>query len=115
MGLSVFAENLGLFHKGSGGKGVAPGDVCLSPPPPPTGPMLTGDATPGEEESEIGEKRREFYEAPQATWELYRKLACEAEYLETFPGSFATVRRLECLWRLAYARRKQLELTYFTD
>jgi hypothetical protein len=29
---------MGLFHKGSGGKGVAPGDVCLSPPPPPAGP-----------------------------------------------------------------------------
>lgn len=38
MGCSVFAESMGLFHKGSGGKGVAPGDVCLSPPPPPTGP-----------------------------------------------------------------------------
>lgn len=39
MSLTVFAENMGLFHKGSGGKGVAPGDVCLSPPPPPTGPV----------------------------------------------------------------------------
>ncbi|MHC4403676.1 MAG: DUF4150 domain-containing protein [Planctomycetota bacterium] len=38
MGSTVFAENMGLFHKGSGGKGVAPADVCLSPPPPPTGP-----------------------------------------------------------------------------
>lgn len=38
MGLTVFAEGMGLFHKGSGGQGVAPGDVCLSPPPPPTGP-----------------------------------------------------------------------------
>lgn len=39
MGLTVFAENMGLFHKGSGGKGVAPGDVCLSPPTPPAGPV----------------------------------------------------------------------------
>ena len=39
MGRTVFAENMGLFHKGSGGKGVAPADVCLSPPPPPTGPV----------------------------------------------------------------------------
>lgn len=39
MPLTVFAENMGLFHKGSGGKGIAPGDVCLSPPPPPAGPV----------------------------------------------------------------------------
>jgi len=39
MGVTVFAENMGLFHKGSSGKGIAPGDVCLSPPPPPTGPV----------------------------------------------------------------------------
>lgn len=39
MGLSVYAEGMGLFHKGSDGKGVAPGDVCLSPPPPPGGPQ----------------------------------------------------------------------------
>jgi uncharacterized Zn-binding protein involved in type VI secretion len=38
MGLTVFAEKMGFFHKGSGGHGVAPGDVCLSPPPPPAGP-----------------------------------------------------------------------------
>lgn len=38
VGLTVYAENMGLFHKGSGGKGVAPADVCLSPPPAPTGP-----------------------------------------------------------------------------
>ncbi|RUU93777.1 DUF4150 domain-containing protein [Mesorhizobium sp. M7A.F.Ca.MR.176.00.0.0] len=39
MGNSVYAEGMGFFHKGSGGQGVAPGDVCLSPPPPPTGPV----------------------------------------------------------------------------
>lgn len=39
MGLTVFAEGMGLFHKGSNGKGIAPGDVCLSPPPPPAGPV----------------------------------------------------------------------------
>ena len=39
MGSTVFAETMGLFHKGSGGFGVAPGDVCLSPPTPPAGPM----------------------------------------------------------------------------
>lgn len=39
MGLTVYAENMGFFHKGSGGKGVAPGDVCLTPPPPPAGPL----------------------------------------------------------------------------
>ncbi len=39
MGLTVYAENMGLFHKGSGGKGIAPFDVCLSPPPPPAGPV----------------------------------------------------------------------------
>jgi uncharacterized Zn-binding protein involved in type VI secretion len=38
MSLTVYAENMGLFHKGSGGTGVAPADVCLSPPPAPTGP-----------------------------------------------------------------------------
>ncbi|NVJ20714.1 DUF4150 domain-containing protein [Myxococcus sp. AM011] len=39
MGVLVFAENMGLFHKGSGGKGIAPADVCLTPPPPPAGPV----------------------------------------------------------------------------
>jgi uncharacterized Zn-binding protein involved in type VI secretion len=39
MGSTVFAEGMGFFHKGSGGKGVAPGDVCLTPPPPPGGPL----------------------------------------------------------------------------
>jgi uncharacterized Zn-binding protein involved in type VI secretion len=39
MGITVFAEGMGFFHKGSGGKGVAPADVCLSPPPPPAGPV----------------------------------------------------------------------------
>lgn len=39
MGLTVYAEGMGLFHKASGGTAVAPGDVCLSPPPPPAGPV----------------------------------------------------------------------------
>jgi uncharacterized Zn-binding protein involved in type VI secretion len=39
MGNSVYAEGMGFFHKGSGGQGIAPGDVCLSPPPPPAGPV----------------------------------------------------------------------------
>jgi uncharacterized Zn-binding protein involved in type VI secretion len=39
MGCTVFAEGMGFFHKGSGGKGIAPGDVCLTPPPPPAGPL----------------------------------------------------------------------------
>lgn len=39
MGLTVFAENMGFFHKGSDGKGIGPLDVCLSPPPPPAGPV----------------------------------------------------------------------------
>lgn len=39
MGLTVYAENMGFFHKGSGGKGIAPGDVCMTPPPPPAGPI----------------------------------------------------------------------------
>lgn len=39
MALTVYAENMGFFHKGSGGKGIAPGDVCMTPPPPPAGPI----------------------------------------------------------------------------
>jgi len=39
MGCTVFAEKMGWFHKGSDGKGIAPGDVCLTPPPPPAGPL----------------------------------------------------------------------------
>ena len=39
MALTVFAEKMGLFHKGSGGTGIGPADVCLSPPPPPAGPV----------------------------------------------------------------------------
>ena len=38
MAITVFNEGAGLFHQGSGGSGVAPGG-CLSPPPPPTGPV----------------------------------------------------------------------------
>ena len=39
MSCTVFANQNGLFHKGSGGKGAAFPDVCLSPPPAPTGPI----------------------------------------------------------------------------
>lgn len=39
MSLTVYAEGMGFFHKGSNGKAVAPGDVCLTPPPPPAGPV----------------------------------------------------------------------------
>jgi hypothetical protein len=39
MSCTVFANNNGLFHKGSSGKGLAFPDVCLSPPPPPAGPV----------------------------------------------------------------------------
>ncbi len=35
MALTVFVEKMGFFHKGSDGFGVAPLDVCLSPPPGP--------------------------------------------------------------------------------
>lgn len=27
MGFTAFAESMGFFHRGSGGKGIAPGDV----------------------------------------------------------------------------------------
>ena len=39
MAHTVFANGDGLFHKGSGGSGKAFPDVCLSPPPAPTGPV----------------------------------------------------------------------------
>lgn len=39
MSNNVYAEKMGFFHQGSGGTGTAPGDVCLSPPPPPAGPV----------------------------------------------------------------------------
>jgi uncharacterized Zn-binding protein involved in type VI secretion len=39
MGLTVYAESMGFFHKGSGGKGIGPADVCLTPPTPPAGPV----------------------------------------------------------------------------
>jgi hypothetical protein len=39
MANTVFANGSGLFHKGSGGTGKAFPDVCLSPPPAPTGPV----------------------------------------------------------------------------
>jgi hypothetical protein len=39
MGITVFANGQGFFHKGSGGSGKAFPDVCLSPPPPPAGPL----------------------------------------------------------------------------
>lgn len=39
MGCTVFANDDGPFHKGSGGTGQAFPDVCLSPPSPPAGPV----------------------------------------------------------------------------
>jgi Domain of unknown function (DUF4150) len=39
VGCTVFANGQGFFHKSSGGSGKAFPDVCLSPPPPPTGPV----------------------------------------------------------------------------
>jgi hypothetical protein len=39
MSSTVYANGNGLFHSGSDGKGIAFPDVCLSPPPPPTGPV----------------------------------------------------------------------------
>jgi hypothetical protein len=39
MGSTVFANDEGFFHAGSGGSGKAFPDVCLSPPPTPTGPV----------------------------------------------------------------------------
>jgi hypothetical protein len=39
MSCTVFANDDGLFHKGSGGTTRAFPDVCLSPPPAPTGPI----------------------------------------------------------------------------
>lgn len=39
MGNTVYAGGKGLFHKNSGGSGKAFPDVCLSPPPPPAGPL----------------------------------------------------------------------------
>ena len=39
MSCTVFANDDGFFHKGSGGSSKAYPDVCLSPPPPPTGPV----------------------------------------------------------------------------
>jgi uncharacterized Zn-binding protein involved in type VI secretion len=61
MGLTVYAEGMGLFHKGSGGKAIAPADVCLSPPPPPAGPvpvpyvnnLSAGDLTKGSKNVKI--------------------------------------------------------------
>lgn len=39
MSNSVYAEAMGFFHKGANGTGTAPGDVCLTPPTPPAGPL----------------------------------------------------------------------------
>jgi hypothetical protein len=39
MSCTVFANKNGLFHQGSDGSGSAFPDVCLSPPPAPTGPV----------------------------------------------------------------------------
>ncbi|MDW3224256.1 MAG: DUF4150 domain-containing protein [Paracoccaceae bacterium] len=61
MGISAYAEGKGFFHKGSGGSGSAPGDVCLSPPPAPTGPapvpyvnmLKSGDLSKGSKSVKI--------------------------------------------------------------
>ncbi|TIM32611.1 MAG: DUF4150 domain-containing protein [Mesorhizobium sp.] len=39
MSCTVFATTMGFFHQDSNGQCVAPGDVGLTPPPPPGGPL----------------------------------------------------------------------------
>jgi uncharacterized protein YecT (DUF1311 family) len=68
----------------------------------------TGDST---ERSlrQIELRRADAFRSSQTTWEQFRHQACEEVYLETFPGSSATARRLECLRELTEERRRQLE------
>jgi uncharacterized protein YecT (DUF1311 family) len=59
--------------------------------------------------------RRNALEKSQSAWLVYRAAACEAAYLEVFPGSFATVHRYDCLRRLSDERIAELRRTYFPD
>ena len=51
----------------------------------------------------------------QAAWSQYSKAACDAVYHEHFPGSFARVHRVECLFAQTNARIQQIQGTYFPD
>jgi len=65
------------------------------------------------EERERDARRSRAFEATQSAWQRYVDAACEAAYLEIFPGSMARAFRLSCLERLTRERVTELKETYF--
>jgi uncharacterized protein YecT (DUF1311 family) len=59
--------------------------------------------------AEADVKRRAFFEESQASWEAYRRAACEEAYYEFWPGSMAATARLECLLQLTEIRAAYLQ------
>ena len=54
-------------------------------------------------------ERLEAFRDSQASWRRYRWQACQEVYMETYPGSSAGARRLECLRELTEERSRFLE------
>jgi uncharacterized protein YecT (DUF1311 family) len=63
---------------------------------------------------EWSEKRLALFEQSQKTWEDYRAATCEAAYHETYPGSFAPLERLDCLYSVTGVRAQELRRVYFS-
>ena len=58
------------------------------------------------------EKRLALFEQSQKAWEDYRAAACEAAYHETYPGSFAALERLDCLYSVTGVRVQEVRRLY---
>lgn len=83
----------GVLHKVRAS--MAPGDHPLDP--------------------EWSENRLALFEKSQKAWEDYRAAACEAAYHEIFPGSFAVLYQLDCLYSATGVRVGELMGVYFFE
>lgn len=64
---------------------------------------------------EWSEKRLALFEQSQKAWEDYRTAACDAAYHETYPGSFAPLERLDCLYSVTGVRVQEVRRVYFSS
>ncbi len=69
-------------------------------------------ADAGDREKAWSRKQAALFGESQSAWEKYRDTVCAAAYHETFPGSFASQRRLECLFRVTNTRTQELHRLY---
>jgi len=58
------------------------------------------------------QKQAVLFGESQRAWEQYRDKVCAAVYHQTFPGSFASLHRLECLFRVTNTRTQELHRLY---